>query len=122
MVGPPPFRGILLIVIAEWAIKALQAEGGRHREAEFSPEPKVDTKSDPDPLGYRGAPNIDGEPASAVQPLQPEPVKDYGSYGCKRGRLILNSIGVRYESSIGRNEQWLLRYDQINRMEKVTFT
>lgn len=107
----------MLTDAAEWAIKALQAEGARHREADSPVQPVVKSQIH-DPLGYRGPPVVAGQPIPIEEPKH-EPVRDYGSYECKAGRLILNSIGVRYETSIGHKEQWSLRYEDIHRLEKV---
>jgi hypothetical protein len=86
-----------------------------------TPKPRVvdTTDQSPDPLGYRGVPNIDGKPAESI--VEPTPVaeKDYGSYKCRGGRLIITSTGVRFDSSLGRTDHWHLRYQNVRKLEKV---
>jgi hypothetical protein len=111
---------------AEWAIKALQAEGARHREMKNSPTVQQQpVQQTPDPLGYRGPPtDMNGIPIAPLmeetRPLSDQDIGEYGSYPCRRGRLILNSIGLWFESSIGHKEEWSLRYEDIERLEKIT--
>ena len=116
------------IQAAEWSIKSLQAEGARHRRLEPKPPDLTSDqhmKQEPDPLGYRGPPTDAGETGLARAKFKPTTaeVRDYGSYHCRFGsyfgKLVLNSEGLRFESSIGHHEQWFLKFVDIKRMEKV---
>ncbi len=107
--------------LGEWAIKVLQAEGARHRQADnTSPKVARVENQDPDPLGYRGAPHIDGKPAEGF--VEPAAVveKDYGSYRCRGGRLVISSAGVRFDPALGRRGHWALRYQDVKKLEKVS--
>lgn len=106
--------------LGEWAIRVLQAEGARHRQAD-NPKPKaVHVKNrDSDPLGYRGVPDVDGKPAESIVEPQVVAEKDYGFYKCRGGRLFITSTGVRFDSGIGQTGHWVLRYQDVKKLEKV---
>lgn len=47
----------------------------------------------------------------------------HGSYKCinekHSGRLIVTSLGVRFETAVGAKNQWQIGYDNMYRVEKV---
>ena len=71
-------------------------------------------------MGYRQSPTDADEKPDNLEVA----TDDYGSYDCsydgKNGKLILNAIGVRFISSIGHKEQFLLPYENVERLEKVS--
>ena len=50
-------------------------------------------------------------------------VPAHGSYKCTSekhsGRLFVTSLGVRFETNVGVRDQWQIKYDNMNRVEKV---
>jgi len=110
---------------AEWAIISLQAEGKSHSDQTASPQSS--TKSEtitPDHMGYRGTPSTAHEAHLSPHVVNSESeTKIYGSYDCsydhKPGKLILNSRGVKFVSSIGHKQEFTLKYENIEKLEKV---
>ena len=111
---------------AEWAIAMLQAEGQRHRDnvtpSQEPPKPKVAT---PDPMGYRVSPTTSKNEPLTRSPIDQESRTDiYGSYDCshndKHGKLILNSHGAYFISSIGHKPHFEVSYETIEKLEKVS--
>jgi hypothetical protein len=75
-------------------------------------------------MGYQCSPtNSDGVLLNPST-IEPESKTDvYGSYDCshadKRGKLILNALGVSFISSIGHKRHFSLPYENIEELEKV---
>lgn len=127
---------------AEWAIARLQIEGARQETLDVRQQKPVDLESKVIPQESGRLPMASLEAASkhsAVQGRSPEAVDGvnpgatltdrsarvpaHGSYKCinekHSGRLIVTSLGVRFETAVGARHQWQIRYDNMNRMEKV---
>ncbi|KAH7051322.1 hypothetical protein B0J12DRAFT_662803 [Macrophomina phaseolina] len=80
---------------AEWAVKFIQAEGSQ----------------------------VEGRASPAPSPPSPsKQAQDYSSYTAHQngssGRLIISVLTIRFASNDDRTVQWILPYDQIERIEK----
>jgi hypothetical protein len=86
--------------IAEWAIKYVQAEGTQ--------------------LAHKAIPVT-----SAIALASPtfDPEHDYNSYNASQdktsGRLLVSGSGLRFVSNFGHSVLWELRFDQLDKIEKV---
>ena len=124
--------------IAEWAIARLQIEGARQENLVIHQQKPVDLESKVIPQELGGIPMASLEATSkrpagqgrspeAVNGVNPEAtsrrVPAHGSYKCinekHSGRLIVTSLGVRFETAVGARNQWQIEYDNIYRVEKV---
>ncbi|KAH7113243.1 hypothetical protein B0J11DRAFT_572725 [Dendryphion nanum] len=80
---------------AEWAIMYIQAEGSRHKNGATLAAPTCEIKES----------------------------RDYGSYTAhqnkQKGHLIIGSSSIRFASNTSHQTQWILPYDQINKIEKI---
>jgi hypothetical protein len=87
-------------VIAEWAIKYVQAEGSQ--------------------LAQKAIPVASGI-ALASPTFDPE--HDYNSYSAIQdktsGRLLISGSGLRFVSNFGHGVLWELQFDQLEKIEKV---
>ncbi len=95
----------LIPSIAEWAIARLQSEG-RSQTHNTNAHPTAGSESCPKECRSK--------------------VAAHGSYPCSSanhsGRLVVNSEGVRFESFVGSRHQWMVEYENMNRVEKVSVT
>lgn len=91
----PPYAWHSLTITAEWAVKFIQAEGSQ----------------------------VEGRASPAPSPLSSsKQAQDYSSYTAHQngssGRLIISVLTIRFASNDDRTVQWILPYDQIERIEK----
>jgi len=107
--------------IAEWAIARLQVEALRQKST-ADPGKKREGLQE-----LKKAPSLprDREPSSdPTWAADTESVvSKHGSYMCtdgkRSGRLHVTSVGVRFETALGFRNQWEMRYENMNRVEKV---
>ena len=131
-----------MFIVAEWAIARLQVEGARqekpriHHETSVDLETKVTTQqsngpsisglqatSKYPPVQNRSPTAVDEVDTGATPTNDSSKVSVRGSYKCisgkHSGKLLVTSIGVRFESVVGSRDQWEMRYDNMHRVEKV---
>lgn len=117
--------------IAEWALARLQVEGLRQKST-IDPNEKSaglrDLKQAPE------LPTVANDSSKAAGTIAPPSASvgdpnstttDHGSYQCiygkHSGRLHVTSIGIHYRNTLGARErdQWEVRYENMDRVEKV---
>lgn len=96
------------------------------------PDGEPSTSSFPTAAGkHPTVPDRPPEVASAADSEAAGPVDDrsarvqvHGSYKCQNakhsGRLLVTSLGVRFEPVVAVREQWDIRYEHLHRVEKVS--
>lgn len=104
--------------IAEWAIARLQAEGSQQAHHKTD---RADNVPDTESQSIHAHPTAESEPYPTDLNSK---VVAHGSYTCSSekhgGRLVVTSEGVRFESFVGSRHQWKIKYDNMNRVEKVS--